>query len=129
MQKKSKKQRKNENKTKKEKLQKKPKMEIRLYTKGQENEYENIQNKLQKVDESKLSEREKLIQYLIILNPQKVKEGDIVIEEETNILYYSKMLNIEEFKEFSYPKGYKLKYPRIISNNNGVEESFMLRRA
>ena len=131
MQKKSKRERRKECQAKERKLQKNKKIEVSLYKKSKENEDEKIQIKLLEIDKSELSQTEKLIQSLILLNPEKLKEGDIV-EEDGNVLYYSKMLNMEEFKKLSYPKNYKYqfsKYPQITFNLNGVEGSFYLMRA
>ena len=132
MQKKSKRQRRKEYEVKEQKVQKAKKVEISLFKKGEEDEFKTIQNELLKIERSELSEQEKLIKSLILLNPKKIKEGDVMIDEEMDVLYYGQVLNIETFKSLSYPKGYKYqfsKYPKIIFDLNGAERCFILRNA
>ncbi len=132
MQKKSKRQRRKEYGANELKSQKTKKAEIRLFKKGEETECKIIQNELLKIERSELSEQEKLIKSLILLNPEKMEEGDVMIDNEISVLYYGTMLNIETFRSLSYPKGYKYqfsKYPKIIFDLNGVERCFILRNA
>ncbi len=132
MPKKSKRQRRKEYQSNEIKVQKTKKVEVSLFKKGEDTEFETIRNELLKIERSELSEQEKLIKSLILLNPEKMEEGDVMVDEEINVLYYGSMLNIETFKNLLYPKGYKYqfsKYPKIIFDLNGVERCFILRNA
>lgn len=129
MQKKSKKQRRKEYQANKKTEQTSPKAkeEVCLYKTAK------IKQDLQEIARSDKSDKEKLIAAIIVLNSQKVREGDIVvIDERENVLYYSKMLNMEEFKKLAYPPGYKYQFskePIITCTLKGHEKSFVLKCA
>lgn len=132
MQKKSKRQRRKEHQTKEKTTKKTTKVNVSLSKKGEETKRPNIRDELLKIERSELSKQEKLIKSLILLNPEKIKEGDVMVDGEINVLYYGTMLNIETFRSLSYPKGYKYqfsKYPKIIFDFNGEERCFILRSA
>lgn len=89
MQKKSKKQRRREYQAQKTTKQTKPKPKV----KEEVSLYKPAKTKqdLQEIARSDKSDKEKLIAAIIVLNSQKVREGDIVvIDERENVLYYSK---------------------------------------
>jgi len=131
MQKKSKKQRWREYQAQKTTKQTKPKPKV----KEEVSLYKPAKTKqdLQEIARSDKSDKEKLIAAIIVLNSQKVREGDIVvIDERENVLYYSKMLNMEEFKKLAYPPGYKYQFskePIITCTLKGHEKSFVLKCA
>lgn len=102
----------------------------------EEKEKNELQMKLEEIGENRNLGAIKLIEALILLNPCDIKEGDIVIEGESqNKLYYSNALSIDKFKKLVYPLGYKYQfsgYPLITSEDSTSKsdgERFILKVA
>lgn len=102
----------------------------------EEKEKNELQMKLEEIGENRNLGAIKLIEALILLNPCDIKEGDIVIEGESqNKLYYSNALSIDKFKKLVYPLGYKYQFsgsPLITSEDSTSKsdgERFILKVA